>query len=183
MTNRSDDNTGTPAGKGALRRRLRAPVLGGMAALALAGCGTDSHSFKPGCPNVGIVRDLGTYRAAAPQATAVMTDIQAVCEYSDTGVAVRTALTIRATPEPGAASGRLPVTYFVAVVDPNRNILTKQTFPTAIDMPAGQVGFVVEDLNQFIPAPKTIDARWYEVLVGFELPPEQVETNRQVNSR
>ncbi len=187
MTIRSDDNIGTPAGKGAPARGLRILAAGGALALLLAGCASESESFRPGCPNVGVLRDAGTFRLLDAQGqlqgVAVLSDIQAICEYSDTGVTVRATLAIRGTPAEGADPGRIPVEYFVAVTDPNRNILARQTFATGIDVPGGQTGFALEDLVQFIPAPRTIDARWYEVLIGFQLPPEQVETNRIMNER
>lgn len=186
MTIRSDHNTGTPAGKGALGTGLRILAAGGVA-LLLAGCASESESFRPGCPNVGVLRDAGTFRMVDAQGqlqgVAVLSDVQAICEYSDTGVTVEATLTIRGTPADGASPGRIPVEYFVAVTDPNRNILAKQTFATGVDVPGGQTGFALEQLVQFIPAARTIDARWYEVLIGFQLPQEQLDTNRIMNER
>jgi hypothetical protein len=185
MTTRTDHNTGMPATKAG-----RLPAWTGRVALALgalgllAGCeGVDRAEFKPGCPNVAIVRDAGSLRSVAADgsvtASLVMSNLQAICEYDDTGVTVSATLTIRVTPIEGGKGGTVPVEYFVAVTDPNRVILAKQIFVAQAD--AGSVNFIQEDLVQFIPAPKTVDARYYEVLVGFQLPPEQGEANRRAN--
>ncbi|ACJ01004.1 hypothetical protein [Rhodospirillum centenum] len=186
MTTRDDHNTGNPPRKAAARPHGRAVIARGLlAAVALAGlAGCESaKGFRPGCPNVGVLRDAGTYRVpgadGATFATAVINPPAALCEYSDDGVTIATTFTISARATAGF-DGTVPVDYFVAVTDPQRNVIAKQVFSTAIRMDGGS-GAVGEETEQFIPAPRTVDARYYEVLVGFQLPPEQVETNRQVN--
>lgn len=159
-------------------RRLVGAAMAGVALLALSGCGSDRDSFRPGCPNVGIVRDAATWRQEG--GVAVMARVDAACEYEDTGVTVTADLTITGRTAEGANPGRLPLEYFVVVTDPQRNVIAKQVFATGVDI-SGGTGAVAESLVQFIPAAPTVDARWYEVLVGFQLPPEQVETNRRVN--
>lgn len=161
-------------------RRLVGAAMAGVALLGLSACGSDRDSFRPGCPNVGIVRDAATWRQAGGVATLARVD--AVCEYDDDGVTVAADLTITARAAEGAGGGRLPLEYFVVVTDPQRNVIAKQVFTTGVDVTGG-TGAAAESLSQFIPAAPTVDARWYEVLVGFQLPPEQVETNRRLNEQ
>jgi len=188
MTTRADHNT-RPHAKKAARRpgwssQGRRVALAALGLLALSACQGDSGGFIPGCPNVGILRDAGTLRITGPdgnqQATAVMSSLGASCAYGDDGVTVNARLGIVGEAQAGYAAGAIPLDYFVVVTDPERNVIAKQVFGSTIALNGGQ-GAVIEDLQQFIPAPRTVDARWYEVLVGFQLPPEQAITNRMMN--
>lgn len=172
MTTRPDHSRVSPTRKAA--RRWTLATLAGMGMLVLAGC-SESDLVVAGCPNVGVLRDAGTLRS--DQGTATLSGIYANCSYSDDKVTVAANLVITGRPPEGAAGGSIPITYFVAVTDPNRNILSKKTFTTAVQ--AGSE--TQESLTQVIPVPKTVDARWFEVLVGFQLTPEQVATNRNLN--
>lgn len=176
MITRTDHNIGTPARKAA--RRMGMAALPGLALLVLAGC-AETGNFRPACPNVGIVRDTGTVRVDGV-ATAVMSSLPAVCQYDSRGVGVSAVVTIEAYREEGSSADSVPVEYFVAVTDPERNVLAKRTFTTTVPLTGGR-GSVQESLSQFIPAPPTTDARWYEVLIGFQLPADQVEINRRIN--
>jgi len=180
MITRTDYNTASSASKSV--RAWSAGLLG-ISLLALAGCNSN-EGFTPGCPNVAIVRDAGTYRMPGTDgqvaATAVMSSVRALCEYEDTGVTVNAVMTVTASPIQGQSVSSVPVEYFVAVLDPARNVLAKQIFGVTVPI-NGDTGAVAEELVQFIPAPKTVDARYYEVLVGFQLPAEQVEANRRMN--
>lgn len=162
-------------------RRIGMAALGGAALLLVAGCG-ETGNFRPACPNVGIVRDAATLRVDAEggQAVALLASIPAICAYDDAGVSVSAVLTIQAEPVAGSSATRVPVEYFVAVTDPDRKVLTRRTFTTTIDV-SGGAGSVEESLEQFIAVPVTQDARWYEVLVGFQLPADQVDENRRLN--
>lgn len=175
MTTRPDHNIGSPAGKAA--RRWRMAACAGLTMLALAGC-AENEAMVPGCPNVGVLRDAGTLRS--DQGVAVLSGIFASCAYDDTAVKVAATLTISGRQVEGGNATALPVTYFVAVTDPNRNILTKKSFTTTIPLDGGS-GMVQETLEQVIPAAKTVDARWYEVLVGFQMDPAQADANRATN--
>jgi len=169
-------------------KKAKHPVAGAVLALgtllALTAC-ESTEGFRPGCPNVGILRDAGTLRTTGPDgqpaAVAVMTSLPAVCSYDDGGVTVSAALTIRAAGVEGRGPATLPVEYFVAVTDPNRNVIARQVFATSIDM-AGGDGAVAEELVQFLPAPQTVDARYFEVLVGFILSPDQLNANIAANT-
>ncbi|HYC03354.1 MAG TPA: hypothetical protein VED40_08690 [Azospirillaceae bacterium] len=177
-------NIVAPAGKAALRiTGTRVAPLLGLALLALAGCGTDD-GFVAGCPNVAVVRDAGTFVAgdAGGQLAhkATMTGFGGTCEYDETGVTVRADLAIRAQSGPAFAGGAASYEYFVAVTDADRNVLAKQVFATSVNL-AGGTGTVTERLVQFIPLPPTVDGRYYEVLAGFQLTPDQVEANRRMN--
>jgi ABC-type proline/glycine betaine transport system substrate-binding protein len=155
-------------------RRWTLAALAGMGMLALAGC-AENDAMVAGCPNVGVLRDAGTLRT--DQGVAILSGILANCGYDDTSVTIAANVMITARANEGASGGTIPVTYFVAVTDPNRNILSKKTFTTSVTVGSD----TQETLTQVIPVPKTMDARWFEVLVGFQLTPEQVAANRNAN--
>lgn len=155
-------------------RRMTLAALAGMGMLALAGC-AENDAMVAGCPNVGVLRDAGTLRT--DQGVAILSGILANCGYDDTSVTIAASVMITARASEGAAGGTIPITYFVAVTDPNRNILSKKTFTTSVATGTD----TQETLTQVIPVPKTMDARWFEVLVGFQLTPEQVAANRNAN--
>lgn len=172
MTTRPNHSPVPAARKAA--RRMTLAALAGMGLLTLAGC-AENDAMVAGCPNVGILRDAGTLRT--DQGVAILSGILANCGYDDTSVTIAANLMITGRADEGASGGSIPVTYFVAVTDPNRNIISKKSFTTSV--PVGDN--VQETLTQVIPVPKTMDARWFEVLVGFQLTPEQVAANRNAN--
>lgn len=175
MTMLPDHKLVLPVRKAA--RPVRNAALAGLAMLALAGC-AENDGMVAGCPNVGVLRDAGTLYAA--EGTAILSSILANCAYDDTSVTVAANLVISGRAAEGGTATSIPVTYFVAVTDPNRNIISKTTFTTSVPLSGGS-GTVQETLNQVIPAPKTVDARWFEVLVGFQMDPAAVEANRKAN--
>lgn len=175
MKTRPDHKPVSPVRKAARRWTLAA--LAGMGVLTLGAC-SDSEHMIAGCPNVGVLRDAGTARSEA--GVAVLSGILANCGYDDNSVTVAANLVITGRAAEGGTATSIPVTYFVAVTDPDRNILSKKTFTTTVPL-SGGAGTVEEKLTQVIPAPKTMDARWFEVLVGFQLTPEEVAANRASN--
>lgn len=172
MTTRPNHSPVLHARKAA--RRMTLAALAGMGMLALTGCAENDHMVA-GCPNVGVLRDAGTLRT--DQGVAILSGILANCGYDDNSVTIAASVMITGRANEGVAGGSIPVTYFVAVTDPNRNILSKKTFTTSVALGTD----TQETLTQVIPVPKTMDARWYEVLVGFQLTPEQVAANRNSN--
>ena len=145
---------------------------------ALSGC-SDDVVFRPGCPMVAVVRDAGTRIDTAGKA--VMTDFTGRCEYSEKGVEVTADLTISA--EAVSAGGSpITVTYFVALTDPDRRILKRETMQATLALGQGK-SQQVERVRQFIPLPANVDGRYYEVLAGFELNSAQLDENIRRNTR
>ena len=171
-----------------------APVM--LAALALGGCSSVlSDGSKPAlaCPKVGIVRDANKVTLFRPgngqNATDVMArgliaDYTGTCTYDDSGVAIDVSLVLVAERGPAMTGAQAPFTYFVAVSTPDGTIVSKQAFPTTVDFPAnGPRAGSREDLQPRIPLPKGQDARAYQILVGFQLSPDQLDYNRRNQGR
>lgn len=178
----------------AFRRLPAVPVL--LAALALGGCsglgGDNVHKADLACPKVGIVGDankITVFRAGGKGPADVVgrgavADYAGNCTYDSTGVTVDVSLALVGERGPAMTGNQLPLTYFVAVAAPDGSIVTKQEFPTTIDFPGnGPRAGSREDLQPHIPLPEKQDARAYQLLVGFQLTPDQLEYNRRPGAK
>lgn len=80
-----------------------------------------------------------------------------------------------------AASGRTATyEYFVAVTRKNIEVIEKQVFPITITFPAGQdTVYATENIGEIIipRANETTSGGNFEIIVGFELTPEQIAFN------
>lgn len=183
MNKRMDDQKKTTTRNGArvaLGLLLGAPLMAG-----LAGCSNPNVGFRPACPTVSIVRDAGLVGVTAPDGrltyTAVLSRIDGRCAYDEEGLTINENLRLGVNPGPAYTGGPVTVQYFVAVTDPDRKLLSKKVFPVTLDLSGGAVGSV-EKLKQFIPVGPTTDGRYYEVLVGLQLTPEQLSGNIRMNN-
>jgi len=162
------------------------------ALLLLAGCGIfNKKAPPPACPRVGILSDAakGTvYRAGAGRdLTDVayehqLLDFNGGCKYTDKldAVTVIFTLQVAATRGPAGAAAETSVPYFVAVVDKQQRILSRERFTAKVPFTEGRRRAVVgEELEQRIPFVTGRGAADVEILVGLELSPEQLESNRK----
>lgn len=103
------------------------------------------------------------------------------CNYTKNAVDVRNfQIAITADRGPADRSRAADFQYWVAVVDPQRNILTRKTFPLHIAFPDNltRVGTVIDDLQLHIPMTDTMKAPTYQIIVGFQLTPDELAWNR-----
>jgi hypothetical protein len=171
---------------------FRFPLLA-LTVLALAGvlsaCGGGRPNVPP-CPRVGILGDA--YKATqyrdgpGRDLTDVAFDTELVdyngsCKYQDkqTTVIVSFILQIGATRGPAADKSEAQVPYFVAVVDKQQNVLSRNRFVARIPFKEGQRRVIVGDeFEQALPLQgrPTTD---FEILIGLEVPPDQLNRIRQ----
>lgn len=172
-------------------RPLRTPLLAVTVLVLLGGllaaCGTKRN--PPPCPRVGILGDAqkstqyreGPGRDLTDVAFETeLLDYNGGCKYEnkETTVVVTFALQVAATRGPGATSNEAQVPYFVAIVDKQQNILLRQGFVARIPFKEGQRRVVVADeLEQAIPlnGRRTTEI---EILVGLEMPRDQLDRTR-----
>jgi len=172
-------------------RPVLAPAL--LAALVLGGCssfgGDNVHKTDLACPKVGIVRDANSVTLFRPGpgrgpadvvARGLVADYSGNCTYDSTGVTVDVSLALVAERGPALVGTQVPLTYFVAVSTPDGTLVTKQEFATTVDFPASGPR---EDLQPHIPLPEKQDARGYQLLVGFQLSPDQLDYNRRTQTK
>ncbi|MGB5950050.1 MAG: hypothetical protein WBG82_12075 [Parvibaculum sp.] len=194
-----------PAGQ-ARRLGIPSPRRIGLAALliaplALGGCswlgmGSDDEADvlaaapKP-CPTIGVLD--GADRITMFNGRGLdLTDVvvrgeirKAVskCEYDDGEIAVDVAFDGQADLGPAATSRELNLKGFMTVVR-NGRISDKQVFdiPVVFEGAARTVRFLKTIEDTKLATDGRLDGSAYELLVGFQLSPEELEYNRKVPS-
>ena len=171
------------------RSSLFAIAAAMLLAVALSACGSKAPNLPP-CPRVGILGDA--YKATqyrdgqGRDLTDVAFDTELLdyngsCKYeaNQTAVVVSFLLQVGASRGPAANRSEAQVPYFVAVVDKQQNVLTRQRFVARVPFKEGQRRvIVVEELEQRIPLGGRRTSE-LEILVGLEVPREQLDRNRQ----
>ncbi|HTY69126.1 MAG TPA: hypothetical protein VMH36_20905 [Alphaproteobacteria bacterium] len=170
---------------GALRPALVALALAAFA----SGCGSDKA--EPACPRGVIPADAAAITRFRDGPGRDLTDVVVNanilnilvdrCKYDKNSVAV-TNFQIAVTADRGPAdrSKAADFEYWVAVVDPERKILTRETFNLHFDFSElNHVGIVVADLEPRIPLPDVMKAPEYQIVVGFQLTPDELAWNRK----
>ncbi|CAK0764808.1 Lipoprotein [uncultured Gammaproteobacteria bacterium] len=164
-----------------------------VAGLALTGC-TAQKAVPLACPKVALVSDVATATLFRPGGGNELTDVVArgqinndfpgECEYNKDGVTVTFTMILGAERGPAMKGNQVDLRYFVALSDPEQGIISKREFDTSVEFkPNLPRAGNSEELQQKIPLPLDQDARHYEILVGFQLTPEQLAFNRNPRKR
>lgn len=112
-------------------------------------------------------------------------DIASECAYSDGGyVDVAVAFLWLASRGPAAEGDVGRYAYFIAVADPDRNIVAKEIVEIAVDFSGNPLNVLQrENVSERIVLSSTGDARYYQVFIGFQLTREQLEYVRSRRRR
>lgn len=176
--------------------RLAAPVPHVLAPAALllpallAGCGgSDSTAAAPACPAAAILgdaADMSRYRGTGHDLTDLVIDgriagLAGACRREADGTLLHTEVSVRMDLSRGpAATGRTAsLAYFVAVTEGDQ-ILDKRVIPLRVEFPANadRIHLEGERLELALPTPPGKSGASYQVLVGFQLTPEDLAFNR-----
>jgi len=170
--------------------------LGLIAVAAIAGLAAACTSTPPApCPGVSILGDasevtlFGQGRGQDLTDVAYRASIERVagsCDYTRAGDTVTSTVAARlvATRGPAAQANEETFVYFVAVVDKDQKILARERFDSTFTFQANQrQAASIEEIEQIIPIRVDLRGIDYEILIGFELSPEQLEFNRQERQR
>lgn len=188
-----------------IRRHLKGslvPAVATAAALALAGCssigGVFGGSTEQGgttqfpCPAVGVLQEadhITVLRGAGTDLTDVMAKAEfgrvvSKCEYdtSDSTITVDIAFEGIAELGPAATSRELVLDTFVAVTRRFDAFDNKKVYQVPITFEPGlnRMRFVQTIDGTVIPYGGQADGRIYQILIGFQLTPQQLEYNRTV---
>jgi hypothetical protein len=173
--------------QGVSRHARAALAVLALAALA-AGCG--SSKPEPACPRGIIPIDASKITRFRDGPGRDLTDVLVTgniqnilvdeCKYDKDSVAINNfQLAITADRGPADRSRAADFEYWVAVVDPERKVLKREAFNVHFDFAElNHVGVVVSDLVLRIPMTDIMKAPGYQIVVGFQLTPQELEWNR-----
>ena len=162
----------------------------------LAACGpsaTERITAAQLCPKALRVQDASTLTRFQPgrgrDATdtlmqASMSDIAVACSARRDRVDVDIVFDIRVAEGPALAriarDRKVSLEYFVAIVDPQRQIVTRRTFNADFQFSGNRTKLQSkEELSQRIPLANPNTGGAYQIAVGFVMTPDEVEFNRR----
>ncbi|WP_421865133.1 hypothetical protein [Parvibaculum sp.] len=184
----------------ASRSRRAAPALAVAAALTLSGCGMfGGGEIKEGgttlypCPAVGVLNETDHVTLLSGAGTD-LTDVVAkaeigkvvsTCKYDveESTITVDIAFNGVAEIGPAAPARALTLKTFVAVTRRFNAFDKKQVYEVPVVFEPGQrqVHFVKTVEGTILPYGGRADGSIYQILVGFQLTPEQLEYNRRTS--
>jgi hypothetical protein len=160
--------------------------------LALGACGStppETAPPPPPCPTALLLEGLDrttTYRAGAePRPSelrylAVLTDLTSACRYQNAGVEVDLTFSLTAERGPAFSSAPEEVTYFVATLGPDEQILKKDEFSAELDFEEGYAGARwSEELTLLLRSVTPDNGADYTLIVGFQLNDAELAQRRQ----
>ncbi|MDB5431488.1 MAG: hypothetical protein JWP35_2604 [Caulobacter sp.] len=142
------------------------------------------------CPYVKVLYDAGRYvdfkegKEASSNVgfTGEIQGISAGCAYKgDEPIRISMDVLFALGRGPQATESHKTYRYWVAVTDRNREILAKEYFDLPVTFAAGQDRVMVNESLEGITIPRVdqkVSGSNFEVLIGFEVTPEQAAFNR-----
>jgi hypothetical protein len=182
----------------AVSRRFIATALAAAVLLAVAGCGSTADSKRPlPCPRVSVLDDAAALTRFAAGAGQDLVDVDYQVEVSDVlagckyvrsegdkqVIVVAMAPVMVAIRGPANHDREAQFDYFVSVVDSERDVLNKQIFGVTVKFPGNLTRVSLTDndppVTVDIPLAAGRDATDYQIFVGFQLTPDELEYNRR----
>lgn len=180
-----------------LRNTVYAIALVGVLGFGLSGCKTAKEVLEVGkaaeknpgpCPEAFALYDtsrLVEFKGAESYAnvgfTGEINKVRSLCRYyGERPIEADLELDIAFGRGPAASGNTATYEYYVAVTRKNIEVIEKQVFPITITFPEGvDVAEVTESLDKIIipRANETTSGANFEIIVGFQLTPEQVAFN------
>ncbi|WP_374764380.1 hypothetical protein [Yunchengibacter salinarum] len=158
-----------------------------LLALLLAACNKNPLEVVVSrCPAVAVVGDAGTMTRFVdnePSAsneifTASIMGVTSQCDQGD-DVDASVSFEIAATAGPAMEGRTITVPYFVAVVKDNARIVSKKRFETVLTFDGKGRATAKQTVRQHIPTIEQARRYDYEVLLGFQLNPQEAVFNMQ----
>jgi hypothetical protein len=152
--------------------------------------GTNPEANAGPCPMMGVLYDASRYvefanaeeRFANVAYTAEMRGVRGLCRYTGTDpIEMSLEIDMAFGKGPAAERGEKTYRYWVAVTRANLAPVEKQYFDVKIDFPRGEDRMAGSQVIERIVIPRandTISGANFEILVGFDLTPQQLAYNR-----
>ena len=175
-----------------LMRGVFGVALVALLAVSLAACSgkRGAEVNKLNCPAAFIAPGLDAYTVYRPGVApsnkaedvafgVKLSAINARCTNEPQGVRVTTLLTfIAVRSDDTVKHGEF--TYFVAIADPQQQIIAKQNFALRVDFAEKQkVMRVYDDISEHLPLKNVSLGSNYSVVVGLQVSKQQLDLNRQ----
>lgn len=164
----------------------------------LVACASEESPTAPACPNIVIVKDTAELTAFRPGPGRDLTDVvldaridrfDGECETDlEPGrigtVSVDLQLFFEAIRGPANTTRQGEFSYYIAIGDRNGKILAKKVFSTEFEFEGNRnrIG-AAEELTQEIPLGSGDLGDDFDIFVGFQLSPEQLDYNRAKRAR
>jgi hypothetical protein len=158
--------------------------------LLLAGCSSSTTSGgKVRCPAAFVAPGLDAYTQLRPGASSAnvediafgvkLVSVKAACKSEVGGIHVTTSIIFHAV-RSDETLRQGDFSYFVAIADPQQNIVAKQTFGLRADFAKKQKQMrIADEITEHLPLKKLSAGGGYAVIVGLQLSPQQLEERRQ----
>lgn len=154
----------------------------------LAGCGGGPAPNAPACPKVALLADaadLSRYRGTGRDLTDLVltgrvTAVSGKCtRESATALRAEVSVKLDVGRGPAAAGRTAELSYFIAATRGDQ-ILDKQVFPVRAVFPANTdtLSLTGDPVVLTLPTPSGVKGSDYRLLVGFQLAPAELATNR-----
>ncbi len=167
-----------------------AVLLGGCAGGGLLGGDPASGSA---CPQVAVLEEPSELTRFAAASGGDLSGVlfrarmdldDAFCEIDKKSVDVTVTAAFRVARGPANTSREARFSYFVAVLDSDKNIIHRSTFPIIAKFKKKETGFsFTEDFTVTIDVGKEREPSDYIVYLGFEMTPEELAFNRRRRRR
>ncbi len=180
----------------ARRRRVLACTFLAVAALAVSSCGLLDEQKRYPCPKAFVLNDAGSLVRFKPGAGRDITDILfeaqigdfvGTCEYDEKkkkGVTLEMNVVIDLRRGPASRTPNVDFEYFVAIPSFLPKPEGKSVFPVKGLFEQDQTRMVYRDaVRLFIPLDDPNDGVGLEVVVGFQLTPEEIQFNKSMRRR
>ncbi len=164
----------------------------------MAACSFEESAIAPACPNIVIVKDTAELTAFRPGAGRDLTDVvldaridqfDGSCETDLKPerigkVIVDLQLFFEAIRGPADNTREGKFSYYVAIGNRNGKILAKKVFSTEFEFEGNRNRIsAAEELTQEIPLSSGDLGEDFDIFVGFQLSPEQLDYNRTKRAR
>lgn len=164
---------------------MRGAALAGLA--FLTACGS-SEQREAACPQGIIPADAASITRFSDGPGRDLTDVVAEgeivnilvqCKYDRRGVTVDLQVAVAANRGPADRSRVAEFDYFVALVDPQQNILVKEPFRVRFEFRDNRTRLgTIEEIEPRLPLADVMKGPEYRILVGFQLTPDELVWNR-----
>jgi len=167
------------------------PVLC-LCALLLAGCAGGAEEELLVCPRVGVLKDAARMITFAPGEGRELNDVaydtelsepQVTCRYDKGKVKSHIEFTADMWAGRAASLGLATFRYFVAVTELNTAVVTKEYFTVEADFSKSSRDFKTLEVEDIVIDYKKLGRPdLYEILIGWDLTPEQLQYNRSTDA-